>query len=139
MNNKKQKERRRKVYSFLIILVILSGLASRYFSNQLPYWVELYVGDSLWAFNVFLLLGFIFIRKSSIALAAVAFIFSLLIELSQLYHTPWIDTIRAYKVIGIILGYGFRWSDLLCYFIGIAIGVIIEKISFAEKFLFSKR
>jgi hypothetical protein len=139
VNKKIQKERRRKVYSFLIITVILSGLASRYFSNLLPYWVELYVGDSLWALNIFLMLGFIFITKSSFIIAIPAFIFSLLIELSQLYHTPWIDSIRAYKVIGIILGYGFRWTDLLCYFAGIAIGVIIEKTNFADKFLFSKK
>ncbi|MEI6747900.1 MAG: DUF2809 domain-containing protein [Bacteroidota bacterium] len=90
-------ERRRIIYMILIFIVVSVGLGSRYYSNQLPGWVELYVGDTLWAFNVFLMLGFLFSRKTSLWVAVVAFSFSLLIEISQLYHAAWIDGIRAYK------------------------------------------
>jgi hypothetical protein len=46
-----------------------------------------------------------------------------------LYHANWIDTIRKTTLGGLILGYGFLWSDLLAYAIGIAAGVIIEFLS----------
>ena len=52
--------------------------------------------------------------------------FSAAIEISQLYHAPWIDSIRQTTVGGLILGFGFLWSDLVCYALGVAIGVTIE-------------
>ena len=48
------------------------------------------------------------------------------IEISQLYHAPWIDAIRNTILGGLILGFGFLWSDLVCYTIGIIIGIIID-------------
>ena len=51
-----------------------------------------------------------------------------IIEISQLYHAPWIDSIRATTLGGLILGFGFLWSDLICYTVGIVIGAIIDKI-----------
>lgn len=40
------------------------------------------------------------------------------IELSQLYHALWIDAIRNTTLGGLIIGFGFLWSDLVCYTIG---------------------
>jgi hypothetical protein len=136
LNASSAKERRRTTYFSLIIIVVFLGLGSRYFSKLLPGWVELYAGDALWALNVFLMLGFIFLRKNGFWIAFFALIFSCLIEVSQLYHTPWINNIRAYKLGSVILGFGFRWSDMLCYFAGITSGLFIEKIKITEKFLF---
>jgi hypothetical protein len=130
------KERRRINYLFLIIIVVTLGLASRHFSKLFPRWVELYVGDTLWALNVFFVLGFIFKKNSSYLIAIVAYIFSVLIEISQLYHTPWIDGLRANQFVAVILGFGFLWSDLVCYLIGIGLGIFIERIPVANKFLF---
>jgi hypothetical protein len=132
------KERRRINYLMLIIFVITLGLSSRWFSKQFPGWMELYVGDTLWALNVFLMLGFIFTRKSSLWIAGIAYTFSFLIELSQLYHAPWIDNLRSHQFIAIIIGFGFLWSDLVCYFAGIAFGVILENLTITDKFLFRK-
>lgn len=136
LNAHPTKERRRITYIFLIFIAVILGLGSRYYSKSLPAWVEMYVGDTLWALNVFLILGFIFIRKSSLYLAIIALIFSFTIEVSQIYHAPWIDGIRAYRLGGLVLGYGFLWSDLICYIAGIAFGIFLEKITSAEKLLF---
>src|SRR3954464_6144190 len=54
--------------------------------------------------------------------------FSVLIEVSQLYHAPWLDSIRHTTLGGLILGYGFLWGDLACYAVGIGLGVVIEAI-----------
>ena len=59
---------------------------------------------------------------------ALAMIFSVAIELSQLYHAPWIDSIRHTTLGGLILGFGFLWSDLACYAVGVGLGVVIEII-----------
>ena len=52
--------------------------------------------------------------------------FSLMIELSQLYHAPWIDAIRRTRLGGLVLGYGFLWSDLACYAVGVVCGAFAE-------------
>lgn len=120
--------RNRIVYFLLIIATIVLGLASRHYSTVLPQWVHAYLGDVLWALMVFLMLGFIFRRKDSRWIAIMALAFSYGIELSQLYHAPWIDALRANKLGGLILGFGFLWSDLICYTVGVGFGYIIETV-----------
>jgi Protein of unknown function (DUF2809) len=53
-------------------------------------------------------------------------LFSVVIEISQLYHAPWIDSIRQTTLGGLILGYDFVASDLTCYALGIGLGVLFE-------------
>lgn len=119
-------QRNRLVYSALIVLTLLSGLASRQFQDYLPTFLATYAGDTLWALLVFLLTGFLLPKKSIFLNALIALIFSFGIEISQLYHAAWIDTIRQTRLGGLILGFGFLWSDLLCYTAGIAIGALAE-------------
>jgi hypothetical protein len=52
--------------------------------------------------------------------------FSVAVEISQLYHAPWIDSIRQSTIGGLILGFGFLWSDLACYALGVGLGVMID-------------
>ena len=106
---------------------MILGLLSRKISG-LPKIIELYSGDILWELMVFLIIAFIFNKKSTIFIISWAIIFSYSIEISQLYHAPWIDAIRNTTLGGLILGFGFLWSDLICYTIGIIIGIIIEKL-----------
>ena len=55
-----------------------------------------------------------------------AIVFCYFIEFTQLYHAPWIDDIRKTALGGLILGYGFLWSDILAYSIGVAVGMSWE-------------
>ena len=119
--------RNRLLYLLLTIIVMILGLLSRKISG-LPKIIELYSGDILWALMVFLLFAFLFNKKSTIFIISWAIIFSYSIEISQLYHAPWIDSIRNTTLGGLILGFGFLWSDLVCYTIGIIIGIIIDII-----------
>ena len=102
---------------------MLLGLLSRKIEG-LPEIISLYSEDILWALMVFLLFAFLFNKKSTIFIISWAIIFSYSIEISQLYHAPWIDSIRNTTLGGLILGFGFLWSDLVCYTIGIIIGII---------------
>lgn len=120
-------KRNKLLYLLLTIIVMILGLLSRKI-NDLPKIIELYSGDILWALMVFLLFAFLFNKKSTIFIISWAIIFSYSIEISQLYHAPWIDSIRNTTLGGLILGFGFLWSDLVCYTIGIIIGIIIDII-----------
>ncbi len=122
--------RNRVLYCVLIFLVISLGLCTRKFPDIFPYWVSQYLGDALWALMVFCIMGFIFNKKSTMWVAAAALIFSFTIELSQLYHAHWIDSLRHTKMGGLVLGYGFLWSDLVCYTVGVLIGVFYEMLFF---------
>jgi len=82
------------------------------------------------------MMGFLFKARTTFWVAVIALVFSYLIEFSQLYQATWINSLRANRIGGLVLGYGFLWSDLLCYTVGIAFGIMIEKITYIRKGLF---
>ena len=112
-------------YAFLALITIALGLLSRL--AFIPRFIYPYLGDILYALLIYFLIAFLFARKSATTLALFALSFCVSIELSQLYHTPWIDAIRATKLGGLVLGFGFLWSDLLAYTAGVSIGWLLEK------------
>lgn len=122
----KRINRSRLIYGIAIVIVILLGLGSRRYADMLPWIIAEYAGDILWALTVFLCVVFISKRLSTFKAGIIAALFSAAIELSQLYHAPWIDTIRRTTIGALILGFGFLWSDLICYIIGILIGVLLD-------------
>jgi hypothetical protein len=117
------------IWIALIALVIPLGLGSRRYAHALPGFVAAYAGDTLWALAAFLGFGLVLPRASTRTIAALAITFSVLIEVSQLYHAPWIDSIRHTTLGGLILGFDFVWSDLVCYTAGVGLGVILERIA----------
>ena len=130
--------RNRLVYGVLTGIVLLMGLVSRRFFGDVPF-VRNYVGDGLWALMVFFGIALLFARWPVRTVALAATLLSYVIELSQLYHAPWIDDIRATRLGGLVLGFSFVWSDLLCYSLGIAIGVLIENQIIPARFRFKSQ
>ena len=124
----KNLNRNRLKYALLIILVIIVGLASRKLKPILPAFINANAGDTLWALMVFLIFGFLYKKSSTIKNAVKAILFSYAIEISQLYHAPWIDNIRTTTLGGLVLGFTFSFSDIVCYSIGILIGLVIEMV-----------
>jgi Protein of unknown function (DUF2809) len=122
----KEYQRQRWIYVLGGLLVIGLGLGSR--SGQVPLsdFMAKYAGDALWALLVFLGFGFLFPSRSTLYVAGLAAVFSILIELSQLYHAPWIDALRRNRLGGLILGDTFAWGDIAAYLVGIALGVAAE-------------
>jgi hypothetical protein len=119
--------RNRLVYAAVIGVVIVAGLGSRSEgAGHLPMFISAYAGDTLWALTVFLVLGFCFPAAATWA-AAVAMIFiSFGIELSQLYQADWINAIRDTRPGALVLGAGFKASDLICYSVGCLVGTVGE-------------
>ncbi len=120
--------KKRLLYLGCAISLIPIGMASRTYGNT---FVKLYFGDVLWAMMIYFGLK-ILLPNQSKKVAYLALVFCFLIEFSQLYHAPWIDAIRNNRLGGLVLGFGFLWSDLVCYSLGIGLGYCIDEV-------FSKR
>ncbi|MBJ8108212.1 hypothetical protein COF76_05795 [Bacillus wiedmannii] len=122
------KKRNRLLYALFTIVIIILGLSSRKLAFALPHLLNAYLGDALWALMIFTGLGFLFPKIETKKLAFISLLFCYGIEVSQLYHAEWIDSIRATTLGGLVLGYGFLWSDLVAYTIGVGIGMFCEFI-----------
>jgi hypothetical protein len=92
----------------------------------LPTFLAQYAGDTLWAMMAFIGVAFLAPTWSTFRLAIVAMAVSAAVEVSQFYHAPWIDAVRHWRVGGLVLGYGFLWSDLACYTVGVILGVALD-------------
>jgi glycopeptide antibiotics resistance protein len=85
-----------------------------------------YLGDTLYALMMFWIMAFLFPRKSVLIVAVLSLMVCFSIELSQLYQASWIVEIRKTRLGGLVLGFGFLWSDLISYFVGVVFGFLIE-------------
>lgn len=119
--------RNRLLYALLVVVVLGSGLIWRSRLLPLSPFLTKYGGDALWALMVFFVFGFIFRKATTIRLVLIALGFAWVIEFSQLYHAPWIDSIRAMKIGRLILGSTFNWPDLPAYAVGIMIGALVDR------------
>ncbi|WP_125562506.1 DUF2809 domain-containing protein [Pseudoalteromonas rubra] len=115
------------LYPGLALVTILLGLLSRSSLIELPRLLSLYAGDTLWAMMVFWLCCCVrpAVRTTVVALLAVGFAFS--IEFSQLYQAQWLNDIRHTRVGALVLGFGFKVSDLACYALGILMAAGMDK------------
>ena len=88
-------ERRRRADLSIILIALASaaGIGSRRLAHLLPGFVAFYAGDTLWALVAFLGIGLLFPKASTWRIAFLAMSVSVIIEVSQSYHAPWIDSI----------------------------------------------
>ena len=117
----------RITYLILALATTLVGLASRRYRPHLPSFIGEYSGDVLWALMLFLVVSFAFAGRPLFQRCIVSLVLAFAVEVSQLYHSPWIDGIRSTTLGGLVLGFGFLWSDLVCYLVGIAAGVLADR------------
>jgi hypothetical protein len=124
--------RNRFIYAPAVIVVIIAGLLSRKFSYLFPEIINNYLGDALWAVMIYGVIACIFKNRAIKWVALCSLLFCYSIEISQLYHAPWIDTIRNTRLGGLVLGFGFLWTDLLAYAIGIGFAMLVEWIVYPK-------
>src|SRR3954469_21204317 len=78
----------------LIASASILGIGSRRLADSLPGLVATYAGDTLGALAAFLGIGLLLPWASTGTVAVLALAVSLLVEISQLYKAPWLDSIR---------------------------------------------
>jgi glycopeptide antibiotics resistance protein len=116
------------LYMLIVFIVIFLGLLSRRITEYIPDIIDLFLGDSLWALMVYFIIRTLFKNSTAKKVALIALLFCFTIEISQLYHGDWIEVIRGTTLGGLILGYGFLWTDLVAYLLGIGFGITIDGI-----------
>ena len=109
---------KRLTYFLITIFVMGVGLASRKFSTSGSFLHD-NVGDAIWAGMIYFGFRMILIDFEAKKSLVSAFVFSYLIEISQLYQADWINEIRRTFLGGLVLGFGFLWSDLVMCAVGI--------------------
>ena len=137
----------RLTYLIAAVMTVLLGLASRRYTVQrttfgdeilfegfsIAHFIHNYAGDALWAAMVYFGFRMIFIHCPKKRVAFMAFVFSYAIEFSQLLQYEWLNTIRRTTLGGLILGFGFLWSDLWMYAIGILLAYGIDFYGIKDK------
>ena len=121
--------RNRTIYFVLIAVTVIVGLMARRFGTSLPPFVAAYAPDALWALMVFWIIGLGSVRATTAQVTVAALAFSYAIEVSQLFHPPWLDAIRHTRLGGLVLGFGFLWSDIICYTVGVGVGAVTERFA----------
>jgi len=123
----KYRRRSRLKLFLLLLIVIAAGLFSRSsYASVLPEFIHEYAGDTLWALAIYICLAFISPEAGAGEIFFISLVISFAVELSQLYQADWINSVRDTKPGGLILGFGFKWSDLFCYITGILTGFVID-------------
>ncbi len=126
-------QRKLLIYLPMISCIIALGLPARLVPHYLPNWYVTYAGDFLWAMLVFFLYALLF-RLSTKFCFCTALLTAYLIEISQLFHPAWLEYLRSIRLLGFVLGFGFLWSDLIAYTLGISLAAGIDRL-----LLFSKK
>jgi hypothetical protein len=117
---------KRLYYLMATLLTMVIGLLSRRYTEGGDF-IHDYVGDAIWASMIYL--GFRFLMPSQTIKTAFlsALIFCYVIEISQLNQSDWLNQLRRTTLGGLILGFGFLWSDFLMYTLGIIVAAWIDK------------
>ncbi|WP_224997207.1 DUF2809 domain-containing protein [Cesiribacter sp. SM1] len=118
--------KKRLLYLLLITIVMALGLSTRKFSDAMPPFVALHFGDALWAAMVYFGFRALLPAKPLLLSLLLGLSFSFLIEFSQLYNAPWLNSIRASTMGALVFGKGFLWIDLARYTAGTALAYCLD-------------
>ena len=122
------RERSRGIYLMSVGLAILAGLLWRSRLLPLSPFFSKYGGDALWAVVVFFGFGFLLPGSPLLKLALLSLGSAWGIEFLQLYHAPWIDSVRGYRLGHLILGTTFNAPDLIAYAVGVTLAAFLEAL-----------
>lgn len=117
--------KKRLIYLLCFIAIIPIGLSTRKYGASMPYIIAHYGGDTLYATCWFFFLRMFFVKPPVWQMVLYTFLACICIELLQLYQAPWIQKVRHTPPFGLLLGYGFLWSDWLCYAAGSLLAWVI--------------
>ncbi len=87
------------------------------------------LGDALWAAMIAWWIGAIAPRAGALMRGAAAYTVCAGVEVSQLYHTPSLDALRATTVGHVVLGSGYDTRDLAAYAAGVLGALLLQRIA----------
>jgi hypothetical protein len=117
--------KKRLIYLAYFIIIIPIGLSTRKYGASMPYIVATYGGDTLYATCIFFFYRIFLVRPAVFKIVLFTYVTCICVEILQLYQAPWMQKLRHTPPFGLILGYGFLWSDWLCYAAGSLLAWVI--------------
>lgn len=120
--------RTRTSYIAAALLTITAGLLVHLRGEALGSAARDMIGDALWAAMIAWWVGALVPRARLLSRSAAAYAICAVVEVSQLYHTPWLDALRATTVGHLVLGSGFDPRDLAAYAVGVAGAGLFEVV-----------
>lgn len=109
------------------LAIIVAGLSLRFVPLGLPTGIVKYGGSALWGAMVYGLVAVLLPRRSARTILLVAGAIALLVELSRLIHTPWLDTFRLTLPGALLLGRIFSLLNLVAYAAGLAASALVDR------------
>jgi hypothetical protein len=127
MTEEMRVSRRRRRYLVLALATIAAGSSLYVGGSILPADFRDVLGDALWAMMIVWWAGVAAPRAPLRTRALAALAVCVAVELSQLYHTAALDTVRATVPGQLVLGSDYDPRDLLAYAAGIAVAVVVAR------------
>jgi hypothetical protein len=121
--------RTRLRYLALAIATIVVGLIVHRDGSALSPATRDVLGDALWAMMIVWWMGVVAPRLPLSARGFAAFCVCVFVELSQRYHTPWLDSVRQTLPGQLVLGSGYDPRDFLAYAAGVVVAVVLAQAS----------
>ncbi len=115
----------------LISLLIITplGFASKFYIGPAAWWFNNYAGgvfyEIFWCLVVILLLPY----TSAFLIASFVLVITCFLEFLQLWHPPFLETIRSTFIGSALIGTTFTWWDFPHYVIGCFIGWILIRLT----------
>ena len=120
--------RSRATYLALAVVTILVGLLVHLRGAVLGPVIRDMAGDALWAAMVTWWVGVLSPASRPVVRGAAAYVVCVGVELSQLWHLPALDAVRATTVGHLVLGEGFDLRDLAAYAFGVAGAMLLDVV-----------
>lgn len=121
---------RRLAYLALALGTIAAGLLVHLRGAVLGAAARDVLGDALWAAMITWLAGVLAPHSRLAVRCAAAYAVCVAVELSQLYHAPWLDAIRETEPGRLVLGSGFDPRDLGAYALGVVAAALLDAAIF---------
>jgi hypothetical protein len=87
------------------------------------------LGDALWAMMIVWWMGVAAPRLRLRTRGMAALAICVAVELSQRYHTPFLDALRRTRPGHLVLGSGYDPRDLLAYALGVVAAVVVAQLT----------
>lgn len=113
-------------YAALALATIVVGLAVHLHGASLGGVTRDVLGDALWAMMITWWMGALAPDVALLRRGMLAYAICGAVELSQLYHTPALDAVRATLIGHLMIGSGFDPRDLLAYALGVGGAGLLE-------------
>jgi len=118
--------RSRALYVAFALATVAIGLLVHVGGTALDPAVRDVLGDALWAAMIVWLTGAAAPGARPITRCLAAYAVCALVEASQLYHAPALDTLRATRLGHLVLGSGFDARDFAAYALGVAGAALLD-------------